>query len=620
MVTRCNNVGVRIIVDVVLNHMVGVGEIDNVNAGSSWTSFYNGTSGAEQFPGVPYGSGDFNDFRCTNSVQGSDYSNSAVNVRNCRLEGLLDLNQAPGSWVASQIVYYLNQLVGIGVAGFRVDAATNMWPTDLLNIFQQVNNLNSAIFGANQRPFIVQEFHASPVILQSDYVNNGRVTNFDYGQQVSQAVWRGNQHFQSFANFGPSWNYYGTSYAYGEDHDNLAFIDNHDTQRDGTGVLTYKYGAQYCMAISYMLAWPFAYTRVMSSYAFSSSDQGPPTTGYPSWTVTSPTFLSDTTCNTASGWICEHRWLVNRQMARFRSVTAGSAATDIVTGTDQIAFAREGTGYFAINNNANSAWSLNGVQTTLPAGTYCNVYFENIPLSPAPTSCSTPALTVASDGTASFSVPAQNVLAVHLGSRIGGYTTATQYPSGYTKTVIFIQLATTAGQYLFVRGGNNNNNNCNSPASTSSCAIPIYDNTTVPLVFDEYLGFHQNDNYLDWFGAEPNQGTHDGVQASGTPLVYSTNDPTAVEYQPYNKYGPNYWMVQVMMNCSQLSATNGWFDFKGYLTPSSGWEGSISQVSSCGGAVGGSSSIPSSTGNHHGRCGYVNVVQWNGNGCTIDNI
>ena len=68
------------------------------------------------------------------------------------------------------------------------------------------------------------------------------------------------------------------------DNDALNFIDNHDTQRSNSP-LTYKSGGQYAMAVCFMLAWNYGYPRVMSSYYFSSSDQGPPSSGAPYYNV-----------------------------------------------------------------------------------------------------------------------------------------------------------------------------------------------------------------------------------------------------------------------------------------------------------------------------------------------
>ncbi|VDO09048.1 unnamed protein product [Haemonchus placei] len=81
MVERCNKVGVRIIVDVVMNHMVGVGQKSGVNGRcSSAGSTFDGTDGVESFPDVPYTKSDFNDFRCHGDIQNSDYQNSAEHV------------------------------------------------------------------------------------------------------------------------------------------------------------------------------------------------------------------------------------------------------------------------------------------------------------------------------------------------------------------------------------------------------------------------------------------------------------------------------------------------------------------------------------------------------------
>lgn len=77
-------------------------------------------------------------------------------MRNCDLVGLPDLNQAV-SWVADRIVDFMNDLISLGVAGFRVDAVKHMWPADLANIYGRLNNLSTNFFYAGSRPFIAQE-------------------------------------------------------------------------------------------------------------------------------------------------------------------------------------------------------------------------------------------------------------------------------------------------------------------------------------------------------------------------------------------------------------------------------------------------------------------------------
>jgi len=53
-----------------------------------------------------------------------------VQVRNCRLVNLLDL-ALEKNYVRSKIAEYMNYLIDIGVAGFRIDAAKHMWPGDV---------------------------------------------------------------------------------------------------------------------------------------------------------------------------------------------------------------------------------------------------------------------------------------------------------------------------------------------------------------------------------------------------------------------------------------------------------------------------------------------------------
>lgn len=79
---------------------------------------------ARSFPAVPYSVTDFN-----TPCAIVDYSN-VYQVRNCELVGLRDLNQAV-PWVRDRLVEFLDRLVEMGVAGFRVDAAKHMWPGDL---------------------------------------------------------------------------------------------------------------------------------------------------------------------------------------------------------------------------------------------------------------------------------------------------------------------------------------------------------------------------------------------------------------------------------------------------------------------------------------------------------
>lgn len=56
-----------------------------------------------------------------------------------------------------KIIQFMNELLELGVAGFRIDAAKHMWPSDLDAIFSRLNNLSTEAFPINSKPFIFQE-------------------------------------------------------------------------------------------------------------------------------------------------------------------------------------------------------------------------------------------------------------------------------------------------------------------------------------------------------------------------------------------------------------------------------------------------------------------------------
>ena len=627
MVSRCNKVGVRIIVDAVINHMVGAGQSYGQNGVTdSDGSHFKGIGDQEYFPDVPFDNSDnFHDSHCSQcgsdcNIPGSAYSGSAWQVRMCRLVGLLDLDQS-NEYVAQKIADYMNDCIGLGVAGFRVDATKHMWPNDLVPLYAKLKPLRSDIFGNNAQPFIVGEvidYYGTEAVKGGEYTAGcGRVTNFKYTQDIKGAA-SGSNNWKFYKDFGPSWDF---NWA---DNDVLNFVDNHDTQRGGP-VLTYKNGKQYTMAVTYMLAWTYGYPRVMSSYYFSNNDQGPPTNGDGS--TKSPTFNGDQTCQTSSGFVCEHRWPAIRRMAAFRSVCTGTQAAGIVTKDKGIAFQRgPGKGFFV--GNAGGTWN-NNFATGLPAGTYCDVISGQV----SGSSCTGTTVTVGAGGMAQISVP-YGTFALHVGQRLGhvtprpGQSTArppTQGPTlpppvGSKLTVIFLHKATTPGQDLFIRGGISAEKKpgcaMNTWAANDPCDIRIQHKTKVPPTFTTYSDWEQGDNFLDWWGPEPAQGTHNGLKAAGTPMAYSTNVKGNVAYQPLNTFGQNYWILVADVDCS--ATVDGWFELKGYLKGGDGWEADVSQAN-CGGDIGGMHYSGGGM-NHYAKCGALNVFAWNSNACTVNSI
>jgi alpha-amylase len=63
------------------------------------------------------------------------------------------------------------------------------------------------------------------------------------------------------------------------------------------------------MAVAFLMAQPYGFKRIMSSYYFDNTDQGPP--GSP------PNSVNQGSCD--NGWVCEHRWAPIGNMAQVTS-------------------------------------------------------------------------------------------------------------------------------------------------------------------------------------------------------------------------------------------------------------------------------------------------------------
>ncbi|XP_073957016.1 alpha-amylase-like isoform X2 [Choristoneura fumiferana] len=350
MTTRCNDVGVRIYADVVVNHMSGNNENNAGTAGS--TADFQKYS----YPAVPYTHEHFHHPYCS-----IDNYNDASQVRNCDLVGLKDLNQTM-PYVQRKIVQFFNRLIRLGIAGLRVDAAKHMWPNDLKEIYKQLRNLNVDFgFAPNSKPYIFQEviYYGNEAIQPSEYTHLGDVTEFRVGSELKN-VFRGNNALKGLVTWGEGW-------GLGPSDTALAFIDNHDTQRSND-VLTYKESRAYKGAIAFMLAHPYGEPRIMSSYFFNHSDQGPPADSNEN--IVSPSINSDDTCG--NGWVCEHRWRQIYQMVAFRNAVKDTQIKNWWNnGNNQIAFSRGDKGFIAFNLEGKD---LNAtLQTGLPLGLYCDV-------------------------------------------------------------------------------------------------------------------------------------------------------------------------------------------------------------------------------------------------------
>jgi alpha-amylase len=356
MVNTCHAAGVKVVADSVINHMAAG---DGTGTGGSPYTKYN-------YPGI-YSGADLDD--CRSAV--SNYQDRA-NVQNCELVGLADLDTGE-EYVRGRIAAYLNDLLSLGVDGFRVDGAKHMPATDLANIKSRLSNP-----GAYWKQEVI--YGAGEAVSPAEYTGNGDVQEFRYARSLKQVFL--NENLAYLKNYGEGWGFMAGNQA-------AVFVDNHDTERGGD-TLSYKDGSSYTLAEVFMLAWPYGSPDVNSGYEFTDRDAGPPNGG------TVNACYSD-------GWKCQHAWPEIASMVGFRNTTRGAAVTDWWdNGGDQIAFGRGSKGY-AVINHENAALTRT-FQTALPAGGYCDVQSRR-------------SVTVNSSGQFTATLPAGTALALHTGAR-----------------------------------------------------------------------------------------------------------------------------------------------------------------------------------------------------------
>ncbi|XP_016370891.1 alpha-amylase 1-like [Sinocyclocheilus rhinocerous] len=221
---------------------------------------------------------------------------------------------------------------------------------------------------------------------------------------------------------GQNW---GEGWGFMSSDKSLVFVDNHDNQRGhgagGASIVTFWDARLYKMAVAFMLAHPYGFTRVMSSYRWDRNIvngvdqndwQGPPSNGDGS---TKPVPINpDSTCG--DGWVCEHRWRQIKNMVAFRNVVNGQAFSNWWdNGDNQISFSRGNKGFLVINNDD---WELNEtLNTGLPGGTYCDV----ISGQKESGRCTGKEVVVGGDGRASFRISNQEedpFIAIHADSKL----------------------------------------------------------------------------------------------------------------------------------------------------------------------------------------------------------
>lgn len=395
MVERCAAAGVEVYADAVINHMAGTD-----GTGSAGTVFTKYT-----YPGL----WDRLDFHPTCAV--TDYR-SAANVQDCELLGLADLDTGREG-VRARLAEYLIGLVRLGVAGFRIDAAKHIQPAELDAVLDLVNA--EAAREGLPRPWAFAEVidYGGEAVRARDYFGLGHgsggatdITEFRYRGVAETFAGTGGQRPADLASFSETaWSLMPADKA-------VVFLENHDTQREGG--LRYSDGDAYRLANVWMLAHPYGYPKVMSSYGFAPGsagrDEGPPSdaTGA-TLAVRCASRLEEAR---TGDWVCEHRDPVIARMVGFRRAVAGAPATDWWDdGGRALAFARGDRGFVALSLE-DTVVTVDAV-TTLAAGAWCDVLGGGV----AEAGCAGRTVQVGPDGRIRLDLPPGEAVAIHREAR-----------------------------------------------------------------------------------------------------------------------------------------------------------------------------------------------------------
>jgi len=393
MVSACNKAGVQVIVDAVINHMAnstGVGY-----AGTTFTKY--------NYPGL-YSATDFHSgLQATDpNYCGSEISNynDAFQVVHCELGGLSDLATEKLS-VRATIAGYLNHLIDLGVAGFRIDAAKHIGITDLTAIRDLLHNVNG------NPPYLLSESIGSADD-NTPYTALGDVFAWNYQTNITQ-VFSGLRTMAAL----PS----GDKQV-GPANNTVVMVSNHDTEHHGPSAVTYRDPKTYLAANAYLLATPVGKPMLYTGYAFSAfdTDAGPATSAGDT--------VAPAVCPSAAlgnkpqakyptgSFVCMQRWSAIKGMISWRQQVADAPVSNSVNAGSLVAFKR-GTGFFALNGSQpNSGDGIKKtVKTGLPKGNYCDVITGGA-VAVTGGKCLGTKIVVAANGTTKLNLPAMTVIAI----------------------------------------------------------------------------------------------------------------------------------------------------------------------------------------------------------------
>jgi len=373
MVATCNEYGVDVIADAVINHM---------------------TTGVYDYPEVGYTQSNFHFYSPEHNCK-TDISNwGDINEStNCMLGGLPDLaTEQP--FVQGKIAGYLNSLLAAGVKGFRIDAARHIPIADLLAIKSQLTNPDV---------FIINEVAGSPPE-PAAFAPVGATFSFDWSGMLKDAFSGFNGAYDLDI---PNSQYRGM----GDPLKTVTMVQNHDTERSGASI-SYAHGKGFLLASIYTLTEPFGMPMLYSGFVFNDFNDSPRvnSSGY-------------NTCNTGSGpktsytaqqMVCTSRWTAIKGMVRWHKYMDGKTKTKMWSNNYAYGYARGANGYVLFNTKASTA-KFSKLSTGLPMGHYCDVVSGGanpVKVVKGKKSCVGTTITVAKGGYLAATLPSMTAVAI----------------------------------------------------------------------------------------------------------------------------------------------------------------------------------------------------------------
>ena len=320
-----------------------------------------------------------------------------------------------------KIAGYLVKLARLGVAGFRIDAAKHIQQVELDDILALVDSTMTAEGRPIPYWFLEVVGGAGEALAPRDYYGEAYrsggaadITEFTFSGVQDKFLGRGGQHISELDPNGPPGARFSES-AWGlmPSDKAVVFLENHDTQHQ-SGTIGYRDGQVFRLANVWMLAQPYGYPKILSSYAFErpvQNSMGPPSDG--SGATKDVVCASSLESATVGDWVCEHRDPMIASMVAFRRAVAGTTVDNWWDdGANAIAFSRGDRGFVAINREADSL--AVSVASGMAPGTYCDVLSGG--RSPSGSACVGTSLVVDASGTVALDLAANSAVAILVGS------------------------------------------------------------------------------------------------------------------------------------------------------------------------------------------------------------